>query len=120
MIHMIVGNGYRTKPEIYPSNLTIQSGNKTKEELISETAEGVLVEAMAGFPQAGSGLISAQLSQAFYIKKGEMQHPIKGGMISGVAFDWFKKISGISNEAKQSQNAVAPSLRMEEVRIMGT
>jgi len=116
---MIIGNGYRTKPEIYPSNLIIQQGNKTKEELISETKKGVLIESMAGFPQEGSGIISAQLSRAFYIQNGEIQYPIKGGMVSGVAFDWFQNISGVGEDSKQFQNAIVPSIRVENVKVVG-
>lgn len=119
MIRAIVGNGYRAKPEIYPSNLIIQSGSKMNEKLISETDKGVLVESMAGFAQPGSGVISAQLSRAFYIENGEMKYPIKGGMVSGVAFDWFKRISGISRDSKQFANAIVPSLRIEEVKVVG-
>jgi len=119
MIRAIVGNGYRTKPEIYPSNLIIQSGNKTKEELVSEIGKGVLVESMAGFAQPGSGVVSAQLSRAFFIENGEMKYPIKGGMVSGVAFDWFKQISGVGEDSKHFVNAVVPSLRVEEVKVVG-
>jgi PmbA protein len=119
MARWIIGNGYRAQPEIYPSNLQVQLGSKTQDELVSETDEGVLVDSMAGFPQAGSGMISAQLSRAFYIKNGEVQHAVKGGMISGVAFDWFKKISGIGRDSKQFQNAVIPSLRVDEVKVIG-
>jgi len=119
MIRAIVGNGYRTKPEIFPSNLIVQSGNKTKEELVSEIKKGILVEAMAGFAQPGSGMISAQLSRAFFIQNGEIQYPIKGGMVSGIAFDWFKQISGVGKDSKQFQNAVVPSLRVEEVKVVG-
>ncbi len=120
MTRMIIGNGYRTKPDIYPSNLMIQKGNKTKEELIAEVDKGVLVEEMAGFPQEGSGQISAQLSRAFYIEKGEIKYPIKSGMISGIAFDWFKQISGIGNDIKRFQNSVVPSLRVEDVKVIGS
>jgi len=119
MVRMIVGNGYRAKPEVYPSNLIIQPGNGSKETLLAEMDKGVLVEYMGGFAQAGSGMISAQLSQAFYVQNGEIQHPIKGGMISGVAFDWFKQISGIGNDLKQFLNSVVPSLRVENVKIIG-
>jgi len=119
MIRAIVGNGYRTKPEIYPSNLIIQSGNKTKEELVSEIGKGVLVESMAGFAQPGSGMVSAQLSRAFFIEKGEIKYPIKGGMVSGVAFDWFKQISGVGEDSKRFMNAVVPSLRVDEVKVVG-
>ncbi|MFX0090577.1 MAG: TldD/PmbA family protein [Candidatus Hodarchaeota archaeon] len=119
MVRLIVGNSYKAKPESYPSNLVIQSGNKTKEELISETEKGILVEEMAGFPQKGSGLISAQLSRAFFIEKGEIKFPIKGAMVSGIAFDWFKQISGIGKDVKQFQNSLIPSLRVEGVKIIG-
>ncbi len=73
---------------------------------------------MAGFPQKGSGIISVQLSRAFYIEKGEFKFPIKGGMVSGIAFDWLKNISGIGNDAKQFKNAIVPSLRIEDVNIL--
>jgi PmbA protein len=116
---MIIGNGYRTKPEIYPSNLTIQPGDKTKEELVSEIDKGVLVESMAGFPQAGSGMISAQLSRAFFIQKGEIKYPIRAGMVSGIAFDWFRNVSEMGKDSKQFTNAVVPSLRAEKVRVVG-
>jgi PmbA protein len=120
MTRWIVGNGYRAKPEIYPSNLKIKTGNESKEELISEVAKGISVDSMAGFSQAGSGMISAQLSRAFFIQNGEIQYPIKGGMVSGIAFDWFKTISGIGKDSKQFMNAVVPSLRMEKVKVIGT
>ena len=119
MIRAIVGNGYRSKPEIYPSNLMIQPGNKAKRDLISEIDKGILAESMAGFAQPGSGMISTKLARAFYIESGEILHPIKGGMVSGVAFDWFKQISGIGNDARQFMNSVIPSLRVENVKFIG-
>ncbi len=118
-VNMIIGRGYRAKPQIYPSNLVIQTGSRTMNDLVSETEKGVLIEDAAGFPQQGSGIISAQLSRAFLIKNGEVHHPIKAGMVSGVAFDWFKQISGISRNARRFSNAVVPHLRMEEVKIVG-
>lgn len=120
MARAIVGSGYRAKPEIYPSNLVIQPGRKSKEQIVSEIDKGVLVESMAGFAQAGSGLISAQLSTAFYIEKGEVKYPIKGGMVSGVAFDWFRQVSDIGNDSKQFADSVMPSLRVENVKVIGS
>jgi PmbA protein len=118
MVRMITGNGYRTKPEVYPSNLTIKQGDKSKEELVSEIDEGVLVESMAGFAQQGSGLISAQLSRGFWVQHGEIQHAIKGGMVSGVAFDWLDQISAVGGDSKQFLNSVVPSLRVENVKVV--
>ncbi|NIV43704.1 hypothetical protein GWN49_02270 [Candidatus Bathyarchaeota archaeon] len=64
-------------------------------------------------------MISAQLSRAFLIQNGEIKHPIKGGMVSGVAFDWFKHISGIGKDSKRFSNSIVPSLRVEEVKVIG-
>jgi predicted Zn-dependent protease len=75
---------------------------------------------MGGFVQAGSGLISAQLVRAHYIENGELQYPIRGGMVSGIAFDWFKQIDVVGNDRKQFFNAVVPSLRVEGVKIIGS
>ncbi|UCG36699.1 MAG: TldD/PmbA family protein [Candidatus Bathyarchaeota archaeon] len=119
LVKMIIGSGYRAKPEIYPSNLLIEGGRKCKEELTSELQNGVLVESMSGFPQAGSGLVSAQLSRAFYVKNGQIEHPIKNGMISGNAFDWFRQISQVGNDAKQFSSSVVPSLQVEQVKMVG-
>jgi len=119
MVTNIVGTGYRTKPEIYPSNLVIKPGTKNKEELLSEVEKGVLIESMDGFTQAGSGLISARLSRAFFVENGDIHYPVKGGMVSGIGFDWFHQISGIGSDAKQFDNAVVPSLRVEDVTVVG-
>ncbi|HVP26039.1 MAG TPA: TldD/PmbA family protein [Candidatus Bathyarchaeia archaeon] len=120
MASQIIGGGYKAKPKVFPSNLTIQAGKKTRNELISEVKKGVLVGDMGGFVQAGSGLISAQLVRAHYIENGELQYPIRGGMVSGIAFDWFKQIDVVGNDRKQFFNAVVPSLRVEGVKIIGS
>jgi len=120
MVRMIIGNGYKAKPEIYPSTLTLESGTKTKEQLMSEIDEGALVESMAGFAQGSSGVISAQLSNAFYVKNGDIQYPIKGGMVSGSGFDWLKQIISVGRDAKQFQNAFVPSLLVDNVNIIGS
>lgn len=120
LVHSIIGTGYRAKPEVYSSNFTITPGHRTTEELVSEVERGVLVESMAGFPQSGSGMVSAQLSRAFYIEAGEVKHPIKGGMVTGVAFNWLKNISAVSSESKAYFKGVVPSLLVENVQIVSS
>lgn len=119
VVKNIVGTGYRTEPEIYPSNMVIEPGKSSKEHLISEVKKGVLVESMAGFPQKGSGIISAQLDRAFFIRNGEIQYPIKGGMVSGTGYDWVKAIDAVGNDAKQFQNSVVPTIKVKKVKIVG-
>ncbi|NPE09915.1 MAG: TldD/PmbA family protein [Asgard group archaeon] len=117
LVRSIIGVGYRAKPEIYPSNIIILPGQKTQEKLLAEIDKGVLIESMAGFPQKGSGMISAQLSRAYYVEKGEIQFCLKDAMVSGKIFDWLKQISGISKEVKEHQSAILPDLRIEDVKV---
>ncbi len=119
LVSNIVGDGYRTQPEIYPSTLVVQPGKKSKDDLISEIKKGVLIESMDGFAQAGSGLVSARLARGFFIRNGEIQYPIRGGMVSGIAFDWFNHISGVGADLKKFPNAVVPSICVEDVTVVG-
>ena len=77
---------------------------------------GVLVESIAGFAEKGSRTISRQLSRAFYVRNGEIQFPIKDDMVSCLGFDWHKQVSNISKDTEHLQNAVVPSLFVENVR----
>jgi PmbA protein len=120
MVKSIIGSGYKAKPEVYPSNFVIHPGRRSREELVSEVDKGVLVGSMAGFVQAGSGLVSAQLGRAHYIEDGELKHPIKGGMVSGVAFDWLKQVDAVGNDKKRFFNSVVPSLRAQKVKVVGS
>jgi PmbA protein len=120
IIHSIIGFGYRTVPRVYPSNLVLSPGTKSQSDLLSEIQRGLLVESMDGFVQAGSGLISARLSQAFYIEKGDIICPIKEGMVSGTAFEWFTSLTGIGKDTKIYDHVIIPSLRMEDVQFVGT
>ncbi|MBU7032933.1 MAG: TldD/PmbA family protein [Theionarchaea archaeon] len=116
----IIGKGYCTVPHVYPSNLVVTPGNVSRNAMISEIDKGVQVESMDGFVQAGSGLISARISQGFYIENGEIIHPVKGGMVSGIAFDWFNSLSGVGTDVKVYPNAILPTLRIEDVTLVGT
>jgi len=120
IVGMIAGRGYKTQPEIYPSNLMIQPGTETRNDMVEDMKQGVLIDSMAGFAQKGSGVISAQLSRAFHVENGEIQFPIKGSMVMGVGFDWLKKISSVSRETERFQNAILPCLQVEDVKVVGS
>jgi PmbA protein len=119
IIHSIIGTGYRTLPRVYPSNLVLSPGTKSQSDLLSEISKGLLVESMDGFVQAGSGLISARLSQAFYIEKGDIICPVKGGMVSGSAFQWLTSLTDIGGDVKTYSHVIIPSLRVEDVHFVG-
>ncbi len=117
---LIIGTGYKTQPIVYPHNLIIEPGAKTQAKLIEEVDRGLFIDSIAGFPQAGSGLVSAQISQGFWIEQGELKHPVKDTMVVGNVYEWLHQITGISKETEQFNFCNVPALRVENVKIIGT
>ena len=116
---LIIGTGYKTQPIVYPHNLIIEPGTKTQEEIIREMDHGLFIDSIAGFPQAGSGLVSAQISRGFKIEQGELEYPVKNTMVVGNVYEWLHQITGISTETEQFNFCNVPALRVENVKIIG-
>ncbi|WP_455143155.1 TldD/PmbA family protein [Candidatus Hodarchaeum mangrovi] len=116
---LIIGSGYKAQPLVYPHNLLIKPGQQSIEDLIAEIDHGLFVDSIAGFPQPGSGLVSAQISSGFIIEKGDFKRAVKDTMVVGNVYEWLHQISGISKETDQFNFCNVPALRIEGVKIVG-
>jgi len=116
---LIIGSGYKTQPIVYPHNLIINPGQYPIDDLIAEVDHGLFIDSIAGFPQPGSGLVSAQISSGFIIENGELKQAVKDTMVVGNAYEWLHQISGISKETEQFNFCNVPALRIEGVKIVG-
>ncbi len=116
---------YGSKPSNQVSNFYIKPGKKTLEELIQEVEHGVLVEKFSWLcPDSTSGKFSSEIRVGYYIDKGEISKPIKGGLVYGNFFEMIKRISGISNESRITSGGsvlagVCPYIRFENVQVAG-
>nr|MDO8098090.1 TldD/PmbA family protein [Candidatus Njordarchaeota archaeon] len=131
------GNGIRTAPSANqvnkhtfpvvnnPTNISIKSGNLSFDELVSEVKDGILIEQFSWlYPDPFSSGFSTEIRNAYLIKNGEIEKPLKGGLVAGKVFDLMKNISGISNSARIESGAtafsvVAPYIRFENVTVAG-
>lgn len=103
-------------------NLYIQPGQKTKEELIAETEEGLLITKLAGL-HAGlnpiSGDFSAQ-SSGFYIKNGKIERPVTLIVVSGNFLKMMNQIEEIGSDLEISHNGIgAPSIKFGGLPVSG-
>jgi len=116
---------YGAQPIDQVSNLYVKPGKKTLDELISEVDHGILVDTFSWLtPDSITGKFSSEIRTGYYIDKGEISKPIKGGLVAGNFFKLIKNISGISNKPILTSggmilSGVCPYIRFEDVQIAG-
>ncbi|MBU7035775.1 MAG: hypothetical protein HXS49_11340, partial [Theionarchaea archaeon] len=82
------------------------------EELITEVQDGIFVmeETNSHASKSQSGLFSIGVTSGFIIKNGELTTPVRGCMISGLAFeDLLPRVSLISTERELHRSFVYPT-----------
>ena len=95
---------------------------KTKDEIIKETEEGLLITDLAGL-HAGlnpvSGDFSAQAS-GYYIKDGEIVKPVTLIVVSGNFLKMMNEIEEIGSDLYMGHSGIgAPSIKFKSLPISG-
>ena len=116
---------FETPPQLLTTNLIIEHGNLTKEQLIEETDKGVFVGRFSGNVELSNGNFSGIVKQGFLIEEGELKYPITETMISGNSYTIMKNISGIGKDLKIVEvadigpSALSPMMKVEKVKVTG-
>lgn len=103
------GNAIRraaTEPRVGITNLVLQSGNATVDELIADVKKGVVMGDFSGNVDPFSGLFNGVMEHSFYVEKGEVIHPITGVMIHGNVFDCLMKVEIIGKEQYRGEGGI--------------
>ena len=66
-----------------------------------------------------SGDFSVELSSPFFAYDGELQEPVRTGMMSGNIFEILYKIQGCSKETRTLGSVIVPSVRLSDIAIIG-
>ncbi len=90
--------GFDFEPIVRMTTTYIDRGEKTKEELIREVEDGLLIEDI----NHGSGLSTFTLapSLAYRIRNGKVMEPVNISVVTGKVMETLKKIDGLSNEVE--------------------
>ncbi len=120
------GNGF--KPSVSASvgvsgvNLYIAPGTKTREELISETQEGLLITEVAGLHAGANditGDFSAQ-SSGFLILDGKIARPVNLIVVSGNFIKMMNDVDTVGNDLKIFHTGIgAPSIKFNGLPVSG-
>ncbi|MEZ5697391.1 MAG: metallopeptidase TldD-related protein [Sphingomonadaceae bacterium] len=105
-------------PGAGPSNVTMAAGSATRDELIADIAEGVLVTELIGHGVNGVTGDYSRGASGFRIVKGEIAGPVAEITVAGNLLAMFANMIPADDlETHRAMNA--PSLRVEGMTIAG-
>lgn len=104
-------------PSVSTTNIIVETGKTTLEELIADTKLGLLVKRYSGNFDPSSGDFSGVIKGGYLIENGKITTPLLGTMIAGNVFEMIKNISGISSDVEDLITTITPSIRFEGIKV---
>lgn len=123
------GNGfkpsYKEKPSIRPTNLIVEPGKFTLNEIISSLKEGIIISDIDGL-HAGINAVSGDfslISKGHLIVDGKISKSLNQITIAGNFFELLKSVDRIGNDLQIAQNGssfiLAPSVQISVLTVSG-
>jgi PmbA protein len=112
--------GFKGLPGVGVTNLYLEPGRGTLEDLIASVDRGLLVTDVMGMHTANS--ISGDFSvgaAGFWIEKGRKAYPVREIAIAGNILDVMKNVDAVGGDLRFSGRIGSPSLRIKELSIGG-
>ena len=116
------GNASRSTgsaPHVGTTNLWLEPGEGTLEELISEIDRGLLVTELIGMgfnPTTGD---YSRGAAGLWIEKGEIVHPVEEITIAGNLGDMLEQVDRVGSELVWRGRIAAPPLRIAKMTVAG-
>ncbi len=110
--------GVSSPPSPSPTNLHLEAGSLTPEQLIAETGNGFYVTDLIGM---GTNLVTGDYSRGaagFWIENGELTYAVSEVTIAGHLFDMFRTLTP-ANDLAFKYGTNAPTLRVEGLTVAG-
>jgi PmbA protein len=110
--------GVSAPPSPVPSNLYLEPGALTPQQLIAETGTGFYITDLIGM---GTNLVTGDYSRGaagFWIENGELSYPVSEVTIAGHLFDMFRTLTP-ANDLTFKFVTNAPTLRVEGLTVAG-
>jgi len=114
------GGGFRSVPEVTATNLFLEPGKRSQEDLIDAAGEGLFVTSAMGVHMADpiSGDFSLGVT-GLQIEEGRPGRPIRGVTIAGNLKELLLKINEVGSDLRFFGATGAPSLRIAEMVVSG-
>ncbi len=103
-----------------PSNLYVQPGALSPQELIASIPYGFYCQSMMGF---GVNLVTGDFSRGasgFLIENGRLTRPVSEVTLSGNFKDMLMQIDGIGNDLRMDRSICSPTIVLRNMTLGGT
>lgn len=90
---------YGVEPLIRQTNIGIEPGSFTVEEMTEDVQEGLFIEGTFGGQADANADFTFGFQNAYWIRKGKLAEMTRGANLSGNAISVFKTIDAVSREA---------------------
>jgi PmbA protein len=113
--------GYRSTPNVDVTNFHIISGDRTTDELVKESGNGLLVYYLQGAHSSNpaSGEYSVVATPAWKIENGSISKATRGTMLAGSIFQVLKNVSALGCNERKLGQIVTPWILVENVKVIG-
>jgi len=116
------GNASRAvgdSPTVSPTNLYLEPGRYTPEEIVGSVKQGLYVTELIGFGVNGVTGDYSRGAGGMWIENGELAFPVQEITIAGNLKEMFLSIEMIGNDLKWRSPVVSPTIKIAEMMIAG-
>jgi PmbA protein len=118
---------YKSIPVVKGRNITVEGEVKSRDTLVGEIDEGVLVYEILGAHTSNpaSGDFSINSPILFKIENGDVAYPVKSAMLSGNFPDCLNRVNALGDDYKLVSGSLTPvsfhlpSVSLEGMRVTG-
>jgi PmbA protein len=115
-----VRSGYSSTPYVGPTNLFIEKGEQSRDQIVRGMDKGVEILEVMGMHTANpiSGEFSVGIAGT-WIENGRPSHPVRGGAIAGNFIDLLLKVEGVGKDLRFFGAVGSPSLLIGNLSVSG-
>jgi len=115
-------SGYSSPPSPAPTNLILERGTASPEDMIRDTKRGLYVEEVIGewLSNPVSGNLNATVTHGYLVEDGELAEPVKGVVLAGnfheLLKDGFEVIGG---DTRNNGGNYSPTVKFSKLTVAG-
>jgi PmbA protein len=111
----------RTLPSVGYTNLFVEKGTVSPDEIIGSTETGLWIVSLAGWwvginPSTGDFSSGAK---GLWVDRGEVTYPVKNVTVASNALDMLAAIDMVGDDLHLRHESASPTLRISEMKIGG-
>lgn len=108
--------GVGSPPSPGASNLTLTEGAQSRDDMIRDMGEGLIVTSLIGTSISATTGSYSRGASGFWVENGEIAYPVNELTIAGSLPDFMKRLTA-ANDADRSKSMIVPSLMVEGLTV---